>query len=681
MFSLLLFGGGQLCGQNKADSLHREFQSSNEVSDQWQALYRLGTYYYQTERKLDSAVLYLRQSIDLARTANLPEELGRSFWRLGVVHFETALPSDQFIPFLDTAIVVNQSCDCTQNLMEMLTVRGLVYQGMGRQDAALEYFNECMKIAQANGSTRQMVALYNSMAGSFDEINDPEKVLEYYLKGLAIVDTMDWPLGRSVILNNIADVYLTQEKFAEAESYFLEAIELKRSIDNTTKLSVSLCQVAHLYMETDRWELARVSAAEGLQLARETSYANGITICLSCLATLAGERQDYYRQIQYAKEGLAILSEKGMAINDLGLGYYESIYGAFQSLNMFDSAFYYLEKHQQLSDTMQAIQKTEALQIQETNFKLQEAEYNNQILQEQQAQAESKLRRRQNAIILVAFLALLLLSWALWWNRKKAILNRQLDELVQEKTEALQHSIQNLEKANEELTYFTYITSHDLREPLRNISGFASLLGRKLEMPSGPIRDLLESIKDSTKQMDHLIQDVMQYSMIAKKELVSEIFALGDIIKMVRQDMKLMLLKKNGHIIYDNEITLHTSKTALQLIVGNLCKNAIHYNESLAPTIQISAEKTEAHLLLHFKDNGIGIDTEFQEQIFEMFKRLHSRAEYDGSGLGLAITKRALDQIGGNISVHSAKGKGSTFTVQLPLASMVQQAQPLVQSA
>ncbi|MEL7248473.1 MAG: tetratricopeptide repeat-containing sensor histidine kinase [Bacteroidota bacterium] len=680
MFSLLLFGGGQLYGQNQADSLHRELLNSSDSGTRWKALYQLGNYHYDTERNIDSALLYLRQSIDLARGEQLAEELGGSYWKTAIIHFETALPSDQFIPFLDTAIVVNRSCDCTRNLMETITMKGLVYQGMGQQDAALEQFNACMKIAQANGSARQMVALYNSMAGSFDEFNDPEKVLEYYLKGLAIVDTMDWPLGRSVILNNVADVYLTQEKFAEAESYFVEAIELKRSINNTTKLSVSLCQIAHLYMQTDRWELARVSAAEGLQLARETSYANGITICLSCLATLAGERREYYRQIQYAKEGLTILSEKGMAINDLGLGYYESIYEAFQNLNMFDSAFYYLEKHQQLSDTIQAIQKTEALQIQETNFKLQEAAYDNQLLQEQQKQAEFKLQRRQNAIILVGLLAGLLLGWALWWNRKKEKLNRQLDQLVQEKTEALQSSVQELEKANEELTYFTYITSHDLREPLRNISGFASLLGRKLEMPSGPIRDLLESIKDSTKQMDHLIQDVMQYSMIAKKELVSENFALGDVIKMVRQDMKLMLLKKNGHIIYDDEISLHTSKTALQLIVSNLCKNAIHYNESLAATIQIIAEKTEAHLLLHFKDNGIGIDPEFQEQIFEMFKRLHSRAEYDGSGLGLAITKRALDQIGGNISVLSAKGKGSTFTVQLPLVSMVQQAQPLVQS-
>lgn len=652
--------------QFSTDSLHNALKTVQTEAERYELFYALGMHYAFDDRVVDSADYYYRQAIAIAQFSELQQELGNAYWRLSRLHFETELPNTELIPLVDSALQINRAIPDQNNVMQLLTMKGLAYQQMGQQDKALEFFNQCLVIAQEEHNAFQLVALYNSMAGSFDEIRDTSKMLAYYRKGLEIVDTMDWPFGKSVLMNNIADVYSTQKRYEEAEQYFQESIEIKRSLGNTTNLSVGLCQVAYLYMETERWERAFSSAQEGLTLARQNDYVNGLTICYNTLADWAGRRELYTDQILYAQEGLAVLDAKGNELSELKEGYYESIYQAYQEQGRYDSAFHYLKLHQWISDTLQDIQQAKAIADQEVNFKLQEAAFNNQLLVEEQKRNELMLQRRQNIIIVVIGLAIILLGWSLWWTRKKAKLNRQLDQLIKEKTHALQESVHNLEVANEELTFFTYITSHDLREPLRNISGFAALLKRKITQPTEAVKELLDNIKQSTKQMDSLIQDVMQYSMINTRELSPESVSLKELIDTTRSDLKLMLLSKNGHIIYKEDIWLNTSKTALQLVINNLCKNAIHYNKDVAPRVEISTEQTDSELLLHFKDNGIGIAAEFQEQVFMMFKRLHSRAHYEGSGLGLAITKRMLLQLGGTISLVSAEGEGSTFTVHLP---------------
>ena len=265
-----------------------------------------------------------------------------------------------------------------------------------------------------------------------------------------------------------------------------------------------------------------------------------------------------------------------------------------------------------------------------------------------------------------------LLSGALWWNRKKEKLNRKLDQLVQEKTERLQKAVSDLEGANEELSYFTYITSHDLKEPLRNINGFAALLERRLKDISRPeVPELLLNIKRSATQMNTLIEDVMQYALINGKAVKKEEFYLKELIGFVQEDLEQLLAQKNGHIHCQEDLLLNTSKTALRLVFNNLVKNAIQYNTSSQPTVWINTEISNSELIIHVKDNGIGIDPEFQEQVFVMFKRLHSRAEYQGTGLGLAITKRMLNKINGSIYLKSEQGNGSTFSLHLPLDASV----------
>ena len=368
---LVLASYSPLCANN-IDSLHQVLSLTETPEERWDIHHTLGTFYFHDQFNIDSAEYYFRKAIQIAIENQLTKKQGISYAKLGNFLFETTRPNLQLIQALDTAITANRNCECPKGLMRLLTIKGVVYQQMGLIEEAITVLNECLTYAQEQKDAYQLVALYNSIAGCFND-NVPEeatKALQYYQQGLAIVDTMDWPLGRSVLLNNIADIYIEQKKYAEAEDYFEQSIKIKRELKNNFKLSVGLCQMARLYMNTNRWELAVNNAQEGLALAKKIKNNNGTTICLDCLAIIAKNRKEYDLEIAYAREGLALQADNE-DLFEYNLNYYDHLYTAFQEKQQYDSAFYYLTLYKQLSDTLLQVQNAKEIEELGVNFSLQ----------------------------------------------------------------------------------------------------------------------------------------------------------------------------------------------------------------------------------------------------------------------------------------------------------------------
>ncbi len=249
-------------------------------------------------------------------------------------------------------------------------------------------------------------------------------------------------------------------------------------------------------------------------------------------------------------------------------------------------------------------------------------------------------------------------------------ISQQIVELDR-KNRKLKHYI----NSNLELESFAYVASHDLREPLRSISGFTQLLLRKYgETFDDDAKEYMGHIVNSAKNMNDLIQDLLVYSRVTTEERdVVE----TDINKIVSDIIGLYLLQqKPTRAIFTMEnlpLKLRCNKIKLRQVFQNLIGNAIKFRKAgTIPEIQIWCNEKNEEWEFIVKDEGIGIKDEYLEKIFLVFKRLHTRIEYEGSGIGLAICKKIVEQHGGEIWVESELGKGTAFhfTIKKNLLSL-----------
>ncbi len=235
------------------------------------------------------------------------------------------------------------------------------------------------------------------------------------------------------------------------------------------------------------------------------------------------------------------------------------------------------------------------------------------------------------------------------------LLNIELEEKVAHRTEALR-------KSNEDLQQFAYVASHDLQEPLRMVGSYIGLLQRRYEGKlDKDADDFINFAVDGVKRMSRLIQDLLEYSRAGenKTERLTDL-NMEKILDTVLQNLEVKIRETGATVTHDPLPNVFFDSMRLMQILQNLIANAIKYRSERPPEIHISSRTNGRETVLLIRDNGMGIDPKFHQQIFGVFQRLHGR-EYEGSGIGLAMVKKIVERYGGRIWVESKPGEGATF--------------------
>ncbi len=247
--------------------------------------------------------------------------------------------------------------------------------------------------------------------------------------------------------------------------------------------------------------------------------------------------------------------------------------------------------------------------------------------------------------------------------------NARLFEQAQWVQAEIKRSNEELRRANQDLEVFAYSASHDLQEPLRTIAISAQLLERNwAQRLKGEEAMFMGNILTASHRMSVLIEDLLAYMRATKYEAgpaptVDSAAVLGDVLASLQG-----LINETRATVTATElpaIVIHESRLAQ--VFQNLIGNAIKYNIKESPHVQITAAERDGWCVFSVADNGIGIDAQYAEQIFGLFKRLHGCDQYPGSGIGLALCQRVVEQYGGRIWLErSTPGEGSTFCFALP---------------
>ena len=245
---------------------------------------------------------------------------------------------------------------------------------------------------------------------------------------------------------------------------------------------------------------------------------------------------------------------------------------------------------------------------------------------------------------------------------------KHLEELVKERTEALEEFITELGRSNEELERFAYVASHDLQEPLRMVTSYLQLLEKRYkDKLDGDALDFINYAVDGAKRMKNLIGDLLAYSRVGTRGKEFHPTNCEDVLEVALNNLKVSIEDKKAKITHDPLPQVMADNAQLESLFQNLIGNAIKFHGEKSPEIHVSAAQIDKEWVFSVRDNGIGIDPQYFERIFIIFQRLNNREDYSGTGIGLAISKRIVERHGGRIWIESQPGKGSTFYFSLPI--------------
>jgi light-regulated signal transduction histidine kinase (bacteriophytochrome) len=241
----------------------------------------------------------------------------------------------------------------------------------------------------------------------------------------------------------------------------------------------------------------------------------------------------------------------------------------------------------------------------------------------------------------------------------------EIDERRIAQEQALQANTE-LSRSNNDLQQFAFVASHDLQEPLRAVVSYLQFIERlyndKLDDKG---REFISRAVAATRRMQNMIQDLLTFSRVSARSQPFEKCNLNEIVQEVVELYRVALAERSATVTVTDLPHVHGDCSQLKQLFQNLIGNGLKFCDKEHPVVAVSAESENDQIVFKVQDNGIGIESEYTEKIFEIFQRLHGRDHYEGTGIGLALVKKIVERHGGTVWVDSVHGEGSSFCFTL----------------
>lgn len=453
---------------------------------------------------------------------------------------------------------------------------------------------------------------------------------------------------------------LEQKKYREAKTEFQKVKKIARKEHNLYFLSEALYFISYVNYNEGFEDQSQKLMIEAIQIQEKIGNHDRISDYYKFYSNLLLEKKDFRAALDAIEKSMLFSKKANDGIISSKL--YIIAAEALEGLGDYEQATLNYKMYYSAQDSIYNIGQARTIPQLDTQYQTEKKEYENQTLKYERKETNSLLKQKTLNNVLLGTISILLLGFSFMLYRmykNKSINNSDLEEEVNKRTQNLITANNKITKAYEQQERFTHMLSHDLKGPLRNISGFIQLINKNLD-PSSKNKEYIGIAYNNLREMHELIDDVIEYTTIDNKTLKEKV-SIEYLINRIESDLKLFLSERKAKIIkqYNPDIKLPQQ---YYFVLKNLIENGIKYNVNPEPTIVIKSIIQRGDQRIRVSDNGIGIDKKFHKDIFIMFKRLNSKDKFPGSGIGLSLIKKIIEEYGGNIIVESEIDKGSSFS-------------------
>ncbi len=570
-----------------------------------------------------------------------------------------------------------------------------VFKSLGKYEKSYDNQLNSIQIAETLKDTYDMAAGYYHLGSLFYYQKQYEKALEYYLvsQGLA-VHAKEGEKISYACLAALGTTYQALGQIEKSLEYNLRSLKVAEDLGHRSGIAYSLSNIGSIYISMKEYDKAGKYFEESVDLKKELKDKWGLIGTYRSMADLASTIGNHKKAISYLKNAYSIALEIDSKPRQLEI--LDGFYNAYKKVGNYELALSYMEQNTALKDSVLNKITLEKMGNLKENYELEKKETEILIAKNENevlvlAQDKNKLFRYLVTVVALFFGLLMMLSISRYRAQKKSSellkgkneeINRQNSELqkvnelilqtnnlLEQNKLKIEEQNKALESSNEDLRNFASVASHDLKEPLRMIHSYTTLLERRYNDKldeSG--KEFMHFVIDAVDRMKTLLDDLLDYSRSGKQEMPDTLVSVNDAMAIVGMNLQKQIEDHNGSLVIKEEnlpeILAH--KSQLMQLLQNLVSNGLKFRGERDPVVTVDCEKKNNQFVFSVKDNGIGISKNNLDKVFEMFRRLHTREEYAGTGIGLATCKKIVSNMGGDIWVESVEGEGSSFFFAVP---------------
>lgn len=616
---------------------------------------------FEMHNEIDSATIYQLEVMELSKKIDDPK--GTMAWitaaiDLAILNYEKANKYDLALEWYEAALEKAKKINDKEQMIYCYFGIGKIHQAGYQYEEAIHWYYQALSLAKQEDnhmaivSTMHTIGLVHLEMEQVDVAEEIFKEAKSHLDGVPDFDPIEALYMQGNHYLNAGKSQADQQKWVKGYDYFNQALHYFKKVNNPRDIAKTELYLSRSILELGDYQKS-LTFVEELEQNPQFLGVEEQARLFNILGRIQIEKSNIEQAKEYFQKSLDIAKQD--ALKNISHENYQNLYEIEKNKENFQEALQY---HIALAELDSIRYNTARNQdIAKMRFKYQMSNKERQI---------NQLESEKQFVTFASILGFLTVAFGIFIYLFRSRIEN--NKMLKEKNTAITQQLKRLEESHHALEQFAFVAAHDLKEPLRTIGSFSSLIKRRGSQQSEEERqEYLNFITNAARKLTGLLDDLLLYATIAREMPVQEKHYLKDLIKLSVNHLSQEIAASGAKVVIEStdKIALMGKEDHFCKVIHELILNGIKFNHQ-QPLINIESTQIENQIQLIVTDNGIGMEEHFQHKVFNIFHRLDKQSNRSGRGVGLSICKNIIEKYNGSITYHQLIKGGTKFVVTLP---------------